>query len=46
MLELINTVLTGGLLIPAIFWMVRAIRKDRKDERDHYDPGEIFSGKK
>jgi hypothetical protein len=46
MLEVIDTALTGGLLITAIFWVIRTIRKDRKDKRDHYDRGEIFSRKK
>jgi hypothetical protein len=43
MIEYISIAIMGGLLITGIFWVVRTIRKDRKEERDHYDPGKALS---
>jgi cbb3-type cytochrome oxidase subunit 3 len=37
MLELINTAITGGLLVAAIYWIFRTIRKDRHDRFNKND---------
>ncbi|HXW12851.1 MAG TPA: hypothetical protein VD694_08830 [Nitrososphaeraceae archaeon] len=42
MIELINTGISGGLLVAAIYWIVRTIRKDRQDKFNKNDTTVAF----
>ncbi len=37
MIELINTGIMGGIFITGIYWVIRSIRKDRRDNFNNND---------